>query len=250
MNYPVVYHCPICDKYMDHWKTRDGWKAKCKACDKTYWRKDLIPMRRNPYYVQKRSLKRLDSVTSAITRTRLLQIINSCDDLRTQALYATLFITGGRCQEIVRYKPKGIKKKYPSVKKFNFIDGEYSTLPVYWIKGLRLLKMRGTEPAVRPDLPISYKIDKKFIYYIKAYLSRLEPEEELFPFSYSYANRLIKDNGDLFPHLLRDLRYYDLNESYGWDTEKRLKFFGWKSLDTTMHYSKLRPVDLISPQNF
>lgn len=229
---------------MDVWNTRKGRKAKCKQCNKIWYIKNLRPERRNPDYQQKRSLKNLDSVTASITRERLLEMISACDDLRLQAFVATLFITGSRIQEITNYKSKTGKIK--GVKKFNFIHGTYKGSPVFWVKGLRLLKTRDVRPAVRPDLPISYKKDSGFIYYIKQYIAHLEPNQPLFDFSHQFGRKLLGDNFDIFPHLLRDLRYYDLGETYGWDMGKRHEFFGWKTFETARNYLKIRPEELIT----
>lgn len=227
---------------MDTWKTKKGKMARCKSC-KQRWNCDVLTrVLKNPNHPHKRSLKTMDSIQSAFSKEGLLEIIQRCPDLRTQALMSTLYLTGGRVSEIVNWTDFDSGKKTKGIKKFNFhveiVDGK----KVFWIKGIRVLKAR---KAKQRSVPISFKLDRDFIWYIHQYIKPMDREEPLFDFSRQYAWQIMNEFG-LTPHFFRDLRVMDLQKYYKWNMLEIQKFIGWEKLDTIQEYSKYRPVDLIS----
>jgi len=238
-----TYHCPECDRFMETWKTREGYKAKCRHCQDTYYTKGLTPTIKNPDY-HKRSLKSMDSIQATLSKEIALEVIESCDKLRIQALMAVLYITGARISEVVNYRNPKTKVKDKGIKKFQFTDEIHEGKPVFWVKGIRILKQRTKIPPIR-SVPISYKQDGEFIHYIKEYIKHLDKDEPLFNFSRVFAWMEIKDYADLSPHLFRDLRVLDLDKYYKMSAVKKQKFIGWKKLDMLLEYEKYRPTDLI-----
>jgi len=242
------YNCPDCDRALTIWTNkRDGEQAKCRMCKKEH---DITLLEKNQYLIpddKRRSLKSLDSVHEGITRDGLLNIISNCESLMEQALIATLYITGGRVSEVVNYYNPYTKHKEHGLCRFNFEEGKYKGMRVFWIKGMKVLKMRGKE--VYKGVPVSYKHDSEFIWYITEYLKTLDKKDPLFDIARQSAWNILNKYG-LFPHLIRALRAIDLVQYYDMSIPEVVKFIGWKEYSTIQHYLKLSPLDLIKPGRY
>jgi len=242
------YSCPKCERALTVWNNkREGERGKCYFCKIEF---DLDKLKKRQYFtrdVKRRSLKSLTSVHEGITRDGLLNVIANCKSLKEQALIAVLYVTGGRASEVVNYYNPKTKHKEKTLHRFNFEEGKYKGMRVFWIKGMKVLKMRRKD--VYKGVPISYKHDSEFIWYITQYLKTLDKKEPLFDMSRQSAWNILNKYG-LFPHLIRALRAIDLVQYYEMSIPEVVKFIGWKEYSTIQHYLKLSPLDLIKPGRY
>jgi integrase len=203
----------------------------------------------------KRSLKTIDSNTALLDREALLNIINNITDARDKALLCVLFLSGSRISEIVNHRKNYIDKdghktffKVKGIRKYNIkfetnVRPDGSKVNVMWFKNLRLLKKR-TDKIETRSVPINMSKDADFVYPIYHYIKDMQPETPLFNYSRGYAYKVVRAYTGAWPHYLRDLRVFDLMETYGWSETEVVTAMRWESYDELKSYLKIKPAHL------
>jgi len=212
--------------------------------------------------------RRLDLKRTAefITPEAVYNLMLKFKNPRDQALFAILYLTAARIEEVVRYKKiKWGKKKVKFVqkgKKFNrrwvqdytkkkegLVEPGIRKADISYEKqgereivifNLRNLKNKQKHEK-RKLIPVTLdnEIHKKFWSIIKAYLYVVgEDWKELFPFQKRNAERIINQI-EWNPHFIRKVRLTHLVKYHGFIEQELRIFAGWTDTRPSKHYVKL-----------
>ena len=161
----------------------------------------------------------------------------SMDDLRTRALYLVLYVTASRIREVIRDS----KKDLMSIKKkdISFIERNDRRIILIDIRNEK------NKTKHRKEIPLVLDKDENIIIWkmIKEYLDMICLEDELFPFSYRYAYRLLEPYCN--PHWLRHIRLTHLITVYDFNESLLSKYAGWTDSRPAKHYAELRWTDFL-----
>lgn len=185
-----------------------------------------------------------------------------------RALFIIAYLTAGRISELVRYK----YRKYPSKKVYIIKNGkkkkrriaDYAAMEVGEVqpgltrrqvqqiesgdKRVLLLRIRNLKNKTKKEKDIPITIDnpshKEMLKIFVDYINDLLPHEELFPFEYHNAWRIISASG-YNCHFLRHIRLTHLVTLYDF-TDQQLKIFaGWSDSRPSKSYIEANWADLI-----
>ena len=180
---------------------------------------------------------------------------------RTRALYCLLYLTGGRICELVRKKGYDLKphpdnnrtkifkynklsnatKDKPSIKKRQLRFEELNNRQALFID-LRNEKNREKHTKTIP-IPLDKQEYTRLIEMIKEYISGIEMDQELFPFNYQYAYRLLK--GYFNPHWFRHIRATHLTLNNDLPGPLLRKYMGWTDDRPAAKYQELKVGDIL-----
>lgn len=168
-----------------------------------------------------------------------IEIADAIDNPRDQALFVLAYLTAGRIREIIR---KGTGENFkPSIIKREISLDE--------IKGKKILKidMRNQKNRQRKrktiPIPLDKPENKRFFEFLIPYLNSLEMNDELFPFSYSNAYRILKQFWN--PHWFRHIRLTHLVTKYNFNEQQLKMYAGWTDGRPAKDYIEMRWQDLV-----
>ena len=174
--------------------------------------------------------------SSSILKKAILQ---DMADLRTQALAATLYLTGARISEICQQLKVG---------QIEIVMHE--KMPLYLFNGLKVLKRR---KEVRRRVPVSPE-DNDLMDVILTYAKDKEPKEFLFDFKRWTGWHMIhnafgrKEAGrferPLWPHFWRHMAATNKVLEEDFDSLMLTKFMSWANIRHTERYVNLKTVDI------
>ena len=207
-----------------------------------------------------------------VTAGMLLEHMNKIDGntvIRDRALFAFLYLTGARVQEVVRYNSKqqpwpsteGIRKSqvvvnpddpervtvwnvrclkrklrtYKKVQKADALTGIVTTEKVVNDK-LKAPTYRNI--AIRINNP-----EKPFWTALQAYMDGLPADSELFPFTPQNARQRLYKSG-VHPHALRHQRFTHYVDLYHMPSQQLRRQAGWASSATADHYVESQTDDI------
>lgn len=193
------------------------------------------------------------------------------DNPRDRALFAILYLTAARIEEVVRYqKIKWGKKKvlfvkqgqkpkkkwvqnYNDMKKMGFLEPGLQVKDLHIevqketgrkiaVFKLRNLKNKQKQEKVKLiPVTLDNNIHVKFWNLIVQYLQTFDKDEdwkELFPFKKGNAERIINQIG-WNPHFIRKVRLTHLVKYHGFIEQELRIFAGWTDTRPSKHYVKL-----------
>lgn len=208
----------------------------------------------------------LNKTAEFITPEAMYDLIKKFDNLRDRALFATLYLTAARIEEIVRYKKiKWGKKKVLAIKQGRtpkriwvqdytkkvegFIEPGLKKKDILFeetggrkciIFNLRNLKNKQKNEQ-RKLIPVTLdnEIHLKFWNIIKSYLYVIKEDwKELFPFQKRNAEKIINQI-EWNPHFIRKVRLTHLVKYHGFIEQELRIFAGWTDTRPSKHYVKL-----------
>ena len=199
----------------------------------------------------------------------LVDLIKACDDParynpadyfhlkeRDKALIAALFLTGGRCSEVIRLRKK----------MFNITDGwvEVRHMPV--LKHFRKIKDANGETVEtkrkQTTREFAFRRQEPLAEILVNWID-LNTQDYLFPsnhlghkhLSYTRTYQIVTEicnrtGFDGWPHRLRSERASQLASEYGFKLQTIMDFFGWKSISVAKEYvhSSLEDMKKLTPQ--
>lgn len=264
-------------------KTKAQVKAKpLVASPYAYWQGKQMPVRRSvkALRAQGEGFCGHDRILELIQRAKHLgdeqehrDGIETGDlDAATTAFY---FLAGCRSREGIYsvYKPLGAKKPksifqdkegndvYFGVRKADIV---YEKSKKAYVVTLRVIKKRvrtliGTDPDTHKKVYKSERDvtqlrvfpileEERELPYLLDYMDKLDPNDWLFPISYSKLYRMTNQisDGEFFPHRFRFERASSLVRDYGYDTLKLLSFFRWVNVKEAALYAGQNVDDLIA----
>jgi len=186
--------------------------------------------------------------TPALDRYEIINKINRTKNKRDAALIATLYLTGCRIEELLKYKHYKLDIKGKPVKKEQIeIRGDEIIF-----RNIRCLKLTRNRNGVKShraqvrNIPIVFnQLEKPLIRYLMDYIKGLNPEDPLFNITRWRAYQILSEIG-LYPHLLRHARLTHLAVDYDFGEAQLRHFTGWSTSNTAKHYTHLRISDLIN----
>jgi len=225
----------------------------------------------NPWKRQ-RELKKQDIPTPQ-------SIIQTClgfNSLMKRCLFALLYLTGGRCSEVVKckylrkniYKQErrtdkyGVEKMYikrnihetPLIEKVEKVELNYPgitkgdiTFGTTQDKEIMTISMqnRKNKDYKRKNIPITVSKESKMISVIREYLATLpSTDTPLFPICVRKAEYILAET-PYNPHFLRDIRLTHMVMIYDFNAFQLVKFAGWKDIKPAEKYIRLGIKDII-----
>jgi integrase len=171
-----------------------------------------------------------NKIVTPVMLKDLMDKIKTQNLVRDKALFAFLYLTGARVQEVVRYNSK--QQPWPSTEgirknQVNIDEVDPRTVTVYNVRCLKRMMQRykktekivdGTIVTERTPhktlLPPTYRniaihvntAEQPFWDVLKTHLDRLDKDDELFPLSPQRARKCILKAG-IHPHALRHQRF-------------------------------------------
>lgn len=166
--------------------------------------------------------------------------------LRDAAFIATLYLLACRVEEVCRYIDGKTNKIIGPALLRNQISEEIINGKPYLRFRNRVLKLKETNYGIAKNKLVPYSensIDWPFIKIIEAYIdSRAwKPDEELFPFNYDNAYRIVSKYFNCSPHNFRSWRCKSLVEDFkpnGMTPQVLQSWVGWKDSKMAMQYSR------------
>jgi len=211
----------------------------------------------------------LKKTAEFITPDEMYKLAMGFENYRDRALFAILYLTAARIEEVVRYKRikwgkkkalvkrtrKNAKLSYVqdykkkkeseiewSIKKQDMVEDVVSGRHCIVFR-LRNLKNYNNKIKIIP-IPLDNEINKKFLLLIETYVQIKEEWEELFPFQKRNGERII-NLINWNPHYIRKVRLTHLVR-YNKFNEEHLKVFaGWTDGRPAKHYIRLGWRDLM-----
>lgn len=161
-------------------------------------------------------------------------------DPRTKALFIITYWTAGRIGEIVRKKDKD-DNQLNSIKKKDLVFMDINNRPSILIN---IRNQKNRKKHIK-DIPIMLdrRENQELLAELTPYLNKLELEDELFPFAYTYAYKLLTR---VFsnPHWIRHVRLTHLVVLYDFSEHFLKRYAGWTDTRPGQHYVELRWTDL------
>lgn len=173
----------------------------------------------------------------------LILLVRSIPNIRTKALYIITYLTAGRICEVVRYKR--MKKQglvqWDSIKKKDIFLTEKSGREII------LINLRNEKNPKRYSKEIPIPLDRQENIYLwndlLDYLNTLELEQELFPFGYQMAYKLLKPYCN--PHWIRHIRLTHLTTMYDFSELLLQRYAGWTDTRPSKDYVELKWQDFL-----
>lgn len=199
----------------------------------------------------------------------ILQITQSYPKLQESALFAIAYLTAGRISEIMP-KPYLYKRKYKRGDNGKIIRNKQSSpiiqsterlrydypgikkrdLNIEEIDGVQILLVsienRKHLTRRRKSIPIPIDLETDMVAILTAYISNIEFDDVLFPFSESKARLIINKKG-FNPHYLRDIRLTHLALNYEYTEYQLMMYAGWTDGRPAAHYIQQNWKALIKP---
>ena len=95
----------------------------------------------------------------------------------------------------------------------------------------------------RIDVPLDK--DSELIGLLMEFLDRLEPEDELFKFGKTKAEKIINRTTGMNPHFLRDIRATRLVIDYNFSEAKLAQYMGWSDGRPAARYVQLNAGNIV-----
>lgn len=190
----------------------------------------------------------VDTLTHFCGWNTLLKAVESTEEERAKVLFATIFETGGRINEVLSLNRDNFKIKR------NFIE----VLGMTVLKKYNLVLLNyDWEPPEYSSAYITKRIDfyrnfpirrkEPLSYILVEYLEKLGEYDNLFSFKYDTGYNLIckiqkkegENSGPWWPHRLRGERACQLVMDYNFTSMKLKKFFQWSTDEIPLRYVHL-----------
>lgn len=200
--------------------------------------------------VRKHIKEKHGGTTPALQRYEILRAIKDCDNPRDSALIATLYLTGCRIEELVRYKhyDKNVSGQAIKKEQIEIADTRITIRNVRTLKLTKLTRVNGEKVkqhrGEHRSIPILLnQLDKPFIDIFLQHITPLEANAPLFNISRVMAYLILSKVG-IYPHLLRHARLTHLSQDYNFKESDLRQFTGWSTSNTAKHYVHLNVTDL------
>jgi len=206
-------------------------------------------------------------------------MINTANQLGTsneRALFALLYLTGGRCTEVVKCPfirknhfrrtlttgKDGLQRNsivknefgtamierydkiminYPGICKKDITFGSFKETQIMTVS----MQNRKNKKFIRKNIPVTISKDQGMVSIVKEYLETLStPETPLFDFGIRKAE-YIMGKTQFNPHFLRDIRLTHMVMLYNFNAFQLAKFAGWKDIKSAERYVRLGVNDII-----
>ena len=198
-------------------------------------------------------------------------------NLKHRALFIIAYLTAGRISEIVKrnflYKNNYLTEKvlnektglevmrivrnenespmiesrdkvelnYPGILRRNIIFKNKQGKDVMIVS----MQNRKSPDFKRKNIPIPIAQEAELIRLLREYIDNLQPNDPLFDFTISKAEKIISKI-NMNPHFLRDIRLTHMVTIYDFNAFHLAKFAGWKNADPAEKYVRLGVTDLIA----
>lgn len=191
------------------------------------------------------------------------------DNIRNRALFILAYLTAGRISELVRYRKVkyGMKEviiiRNGKAKKQRIQDWRKRKIDALWSSSITrqqiaftkkddrpvlLIRMRNLKSRKRheKDIPIPLDSQENIAFYnmLKEFLNKLDLEDELFPFSYQNAHKIIKKTG-FNCHSLRHIRLTHLSTLYDFNEQLLRIYAGWTDSRPSYRYVEANWGDIL-----
>jgi integrase len=191
----------------------------------------------------------------------IIETAETIKDNRLRALYCLLYLTGGRICELVRKKGYDLvahsDNKITKDFKYNKVSNDEKDKPSVRKRQLRFeelnsrqalfIDLRNEKNKEKHTKTIPIPLDRPeyapLITMIKEYISSLEMDQELFPFNYQYAYRLLKPYYN--PHWFRHIRATHLTLNNDLPGPLLRKYMGWTDDRPAAKYQELKVGDIL-----
>lgn len=207
--------------------------------------------------------------------SKITNTVNNIRSKEAKNIFVGIFMLGARAMELPTLRRRQITLDYDDVnmmihgmlvekqraKKYLKDDSDRYILDEKNRRKYELISKKDYRTfPVRRDNPLS----KIFIEHIE----KFDENEILYPFTYgqiSYRINLIgvklpdgyykkgwwyyaREFGEWWPHRIRAERACQLRRNHKYDQQDLMDFFGWKTVDMPVLYTKMEPIDLIRTQ--
>lgn len=198
----------------------------------------------------------------------LAQKVPEYNFARNEALFTTIFLTGGRINEVLPLRKRNfavkddevivtdmpLEKRYDKTGTWTEWVAEKPTNELKRLyefdeeKGKFHRRRYNTEKKYEIRKEFRFSTDEPFADMLISWLDKTE--DQLFSgynpqLSYATAYRIITATG-FYPHWLRAQRASCLIVEYGWKMEMMMEWMGWEELSTARHYAKFGPSELVA----
>lgn len=216
--------------------------------------------------LQKKWQRKIETAASLLTYMNKIATHNI---VRDKALFALLYLSGARIQEVVRYNSN--QQPWPAkegIRKSDIVINETDPTKVT-VLNVRCLKrkLRKKKKIVKADLttgivtttteekeetkpPVYRNIairinasEKPFWDALQAYMEGLPADSELFPMSPQNARQRLYKSG-VHPHALRHQRFTHYVDLYHMPSQQLRRQAGWASSATADHYVESQTEDI------
>ena len=178
------------------------------------------------------------------TKQQLIHLISIVPNLKHQALFILLYITGCRISEITGRTQQG-KTLHEPIYKHQVELKEEEGRQTFIIQNVKVLKRR-TTTIIRKTIRLPIDPEKQFLEPLMTYIDTLEMDEPLFNYHPGYVWELAKKyfGQNYFPHFFRHTRATRLASDYGFNAIELATFLGWGDTRVAMTYTHLSTQDL------
>lgn len=167
-----------------------------------------------------------------LEKVRLIHHPSQLFTLRNQALISILYLTAGRCSEIVgKDFNRGIKRS-----DITQVTEDDRAFTVFHLENLK------NPDKKMKDVPVAHDrmLDKAFLNIIDSYLEYLkpQPENKLFCLSPRRTRQLVNNyfGSDCSTHYFRHMRLTHLTQFSRLNQWELMQIAGWRSPEMAMHY--------------
>lgn len=177
-----------------------------------------------------------DRKIPAATKQELITKIGQIQNPKHKALFAFMYLVGGRIEEIVGYPAK----EYDPIMKHQIEEQTTKdNKQLILIRNVRTLKTGKTNDF--RNIPVSVEREKEFIEMITPHLIPISDNSPVFNYNRTYVWQLAKRyfGKEWFPHWFRHTRATRLAEDYNFTSNDLVQFFGWKDIRRTVTYVHL-----------
>lgn len=210
------------------------------------------------------------------TQEELIVIARQIKNLQERALFILIYLTGGRISEVVRepylrkveYKKEIVTDGAGNKKEILVKNSQGSPIQIGITRerlgysgirrdniswsfrdGRRILiismQNRKNKRSKRKRIPIPLDKEKELVELLMEYVDKLQPDEALFPFSKTKAEKIINRVVGMNPHFLRDIRATRLVIDYNFNEYKLTQYMGWTDGRSAAKYVILNEKDIV-----
>jgi len=193
-----------------------------------------------PWGVQK-SNDRIDLPVPSVNR--LAEVVGAIVSAEERALVGLVYLTGGRISELIQSNRYG--RHMDSIKRSQIDLETYDGHNIVKIT-IRNLKKRKDKNAFKIiPIPLDITSNRVMFDLIWPYIKEKSGEEELFPYGYTKAMKIINKTTGWNPHWIRHIRTNHLLVHFDFKEEQVRLHMGWTDLRPMTKYAGTRWTDIV-----
>lgn len=158
-------------------------------------------------------------------------IITNTPEYRYRAFFCLMYITGGRISEILPLKRENLE-----VTRRKGRDVFIVRMPNRKNKTVKHKEIM---------IPLDVNIERKFVREIMIYANNFYPDDNLFEFCKSSAQKYCATKYHMNPHILRGIRATHLAVNYGFNEQELVRMMGWTDSRPARFYVSMRSSDFL-----